>query len=52
MPRSIQNKNLNQLLEAEYMTVLDEILAEGELRGIEKGREEGIEKETSEKYES
>jgi predicted transposase/invertase (TIGR01784 family) len=31
-------------LEAEYMTVLDEILAEGELRGIEKGREEGIEK--------
>ena len=26
------------------MTVLDEILAEGELRGIEKGFEKGIEK--------
>ena len=34
-------KDFYKLLEGEYMTVLDEILAEGELRGIEKGREEG-----------
>ena len=39
-----KDKNFYQLLEAEYMTVLDEILAEGELRGIEKGRAEGVEK--------
>ena len=39
-----KNKNFYQLLEGEYMTVLDEILAEGELRGIEKGFEKGIEK--------
>jgi predicted transposase/invertase (TIGR01784 family) len=39
-----KNKDFYKLLEAEYMTVLDEILAEGELRGIEKGFEKGIEK--------
>ena len=39
-----KNKNFYKLLEVEYMTVLDEILAEGELRGIEKGRAEGVEK--------
>jgi predicted transposase/invertase (TIGR01784 family) len=39
-----KNKNFYQLLEAEYMTVLDKILEEGELRGIEKGRAEGEEK--------
>ena len=38
------NKNFYQLLEAEYMTVLDKILEEGELRGIEKGFDKGIEK--------
>ncbi len=33
-----KNKNFYKLLEAEYMTVLDKILEEGELRGIEKGK--------------
>jgi predicted transposase/invertase (TIGR01784 family) len=46
-----RNKDFYKLLEAEYMTVLDKILEEGELKGIEKGkietarnmRHEGIE---------
>jgi hypothetical protein len=31
-------KDFYKLLEAEYMTVLDKILEEGELKGIEKGK--------------
>jgi predicted transposase/invertase (TIGR01784 family) len=33
-----RNKDFYKLLEAEYMTVLDKILEEGELKGIEKGK--------------
>lgn len=36
-----RNKDFYKLLEAEYMTVLDKILEEGELKGIEKGIEKG-----------
>ena len=39
-----KNKNFYKLLEAEFMTVLDKIFEEGDLRGIEKGFEKGIEK--------
>jgi len=36
-----RKKDFYKLLEAEYMTVLDKILEEGELKGIEKGIEKG-----------